>query len=44
MKFISQVTCDEVPNLPEIEFIFAGKKFVLKGEDYILKVINILQT
>ncbi|XP_051156190.1 lysosomal aspartic protease [Leptopilina boulardi] len=32
------VTCDEVPNLPEIEFIFAGKKFVLKGEDYILKV------
>lgn len=32
------VSCDKVPSLPEISFVFNGKPFTLKGEDYILKV------
>lgn len=32
------ISCDMVPKLPDIEFVFAGNKFALKGEDYVLKV------
>ncbi|CAO3614346.1 unnamed protein product [Mucor hiemalis] len=30
--------CALVPNLPEFCFVFAGKDFCLKGEDYVLQV------
>lgn len=32
------VNCSDVSSLPEITFTIEGKKFSLKGEDYILKV------
>lgn len=38
------VSCGMVPTLPEIDFIFGGKKFSLKGEDYVLKVTQFGKT
>ncbi|KAI8058752.1 endopeptidase [Thamnidium elegans] len=32
------VDCSVVPTLPEFCFVFSGKDFCLKGEDYVLKV------
>lgn len=32
------MNCTEVANLPEITFTISGKKFNLKGEDYVLKI------
>ncbi|KAI8915997.1 aspartic peptidase domain-containing protein [Gorgonomyces haynaldii] len=32
------IDCKKVPNLPELTLSFGGQPFVLKGEDYILKV------
>ena len=32
------IDCDKIPSLPEIDFYIAGKKFTLKGSDYVLKV------
>ena len=30
------VDCNTVPSLPDLSFTFAGKDYVLKGEDYVL--------
>jgi saccharopepsin len=30
--------CAKVPSLPDLTFTFGGKKYPLKGEDYILNV------
>ena len=32
------IDCDKIPSLPELDFYIAGKKFTLKGSDYVLKV------
>lgn len=32
------VDCAKVPSLPELGFVFNGKKYPLKGTDYILDV------
>ena len=32
------IDCAKVATLPALDFIIGGKKFTLKGEDYILKV------
>lgn len=32
------VDCDEIPSLPNVNFVFGNKTFPLKGKDYILKV------
>lgn len=32
------VPCEKVPSLPDLTFHFAGKKYPLKGTDYILEV------
>jgi saccharopepsin len=34
------IDCSLVPSLPELVLVFAGKQYVLKGEDYILNVQN----
>lgn len=33
-----QVDCAKVPGLPELGFYFGGKRYPLKGEDYVLQV------
>jgi saccharopepsin len=33
-----QVDCEKVPSLPDFSFYFDGKKYPLKGSDYILEV------
>lgn len=38
------VDCDKVDSLPDITFTLAGKPFVLKGNDYILKITQSGQT
>jgi cathepsin D len=32
------INCDSIPQLPTLNFTFGGRDFVLKGEDYVLKV------
>ena len=32
------IDCAKIPSLPAFDFQIAGKKFTLKGSDYILKV------
>ena len=32
------IDCNKIPSLPELDFYIAGKKFTLKGSDYVLKV------
>jgi cathepsin D len=32
------IDCATIDNLPDVVFTLGGKKFVLKGEDYVLKV------
>ncbi|XP_057317584.1 lysosomal aspartic protease-like [Hydractinia symbiolongicarpus] len=32
------IDCSEIPTLPELDFYIAGKKFTLKGSDYIAKI------
>lgn len=32
------IDCAKIPTLPELDFFISGKKFTLKGSDYILKV------
>jgi len=39
-----QVICSEVPTLPDISMVLGGKKYTLKGEDYVLKVTQLGQT
>ncbi|XP_024888815.1 cathepsin D-like [Temnothorax curvispinosus] len=36
------VECDEISKLPDVNFIIGGKTFQLTGQDYILKVKNII--
>ena len=36
------IDCSKVESLPPIEFWIGGKKFALKGSDYILKVNSFL--
>lgn len=38
------IDCSKVPTLPELDFYIAGKKFTLKGSDYILKISTLGQT
>lgn len=38
------IDCAKVPSLPAMDFVIGGKKFTLKGEDYILKVSTMGQT
>ncbi|XP_065646786.1 lysosomal aspartic protease isoform X2 [Hydra vulgaris] len=38
------IDCAKVPTLPSLEFWIGGKKFVLKGSDYVLKVSTLGQT
>lgn len=38
------IDCDKIPSLPELDFYIAGKKFTLKGSDYVLKVSAMGQT
>lgn len=38
------IDCAKIPTLPELDFFIAGKKFTLKGSDYILKVSTLGQT
>lgn len=38
------IDCAKIPSLPELDFMIAGKKFTLKGSDYILKVSTMGQT
>lgn len=33
-----QIDCAKVPTLPDLSFTFGGKKYPLKGSDYILEV------
>ena len=35
------IDCAKIPTLPAMDFVIGGKKFTLKGEDYILKVMLI---
>ncbi|XP_034935880.1 uncharacterized protein [Chelonus insularis] len=34
----SVVSCDLIPKLPQINFVFGRRPFTLRGEDYVLKV------
>ncbi|CAG0909977.1 unnamed protein product, partial [Darwinula stevensoni] len=36
------VGCSFISSLPSIYFIFGGRTFALEGDDYVLKVCNIL--
>ncbi|XP_057317585.1 lysosomal aspartic protease-like [Hydractinia symbiolongicarpus] len=38
------IDCSKIPTLPELDFYIAGKKFTLKGSDYILKISTLGQT
>ncbi|XP_066922276.1 lysosomal aspartic protease-like [Clytia hemisphaerica] len=38
------IDCAKIPTLPAMDFVIGGKKFTLKGEDYILKVSTMGQT
>jgi len=33
------IDCDKVASLPAMDFVIGGKKYTLKGSDYILKVL-----
>ena len=36
------IDCSKVPTLPAMDFVIGGKKYTLKGSDYILKVPFVL--
>jgi len=38
------IDCAKIPTLPELDFFISGKKFTLKGSDYILQVSTAGQT
>lgn len=38
INYYLKVNCKNIPNLPNIDFIMAGKTFTLTGEDYVLTV------
>jgi len=38
------IDCAKIPSLPELDFYIGGKKFTLKGSDYVLKVSAAGQT
>jgi len=39
-----QIICDEIPNLPDIDFVLGGRTYTLTGVDYVLKVTQMGQT
>lgn len=38
------IDCAKIPTLPDMDFVIGGKKFTLKGSDYIMKVSTMGQT
>ncbi|XP_003705085.1 cathepsin D [Megachile rotundata] len=40
----AMVECDKIPDLPTITFVFGGRSFPLRGEDYVLKVTQLGKT
>lgn len=38
------IDCAKIPTLPAMDFVIGGKKFTLKGSDYILKISSMGQT
>jgi len=38
------IDCAKIPTLPDMDFVIGGKKFTLKGSDYIMKVSTAGQT
>jgi cathepsin D len=39
-----QIICSEIPDLPDIDLVLAGKKFTLTGKDYVLQITQLGQT
>lgn len=38
------IDCNNIPNLPSIDFVLGGNKFTLQGKDYVLTVTELGQT